>query len=73
VSVAAVLTRLTPVARTVAWPPLLAGVLACVAVIGVGSLDGSPLGRWPGLGALALCTGAAFLLDDAAAVTVARS
>jgi hypothetical protein len=48
-------------------------VLACVAVIGVGSLDGSPLGRWPGLGALALCTGAAFLLDDAAAVTVAAA
>jgi hypothetical protein len=74
VIVAARLKRLTPVARTVAWPALLAGAVACGAV-GVASLAPglSPRARWPGLGALALCTGAAFVLDDAAGATVAAS
>ena len=67
--------RLAPVARTVAWPALLAGAVACAAVIGVASLAPglSPWARWPGLGALALCTGAAFVLDDDAGATVAAS
>lgn len=64
------LARLVPVARTVAWPALLAGATACVAVIVLASLGDSPRGRWPGLGALALCAGAAFLLDDPAGSTV---
>lgn len=72
---AALLLRLTPVARTVAWPALLAGTLACVAVVAAASIapEWSPLGRWPGLGALALCAGAAFVLDDAAGATVSAT
>jgi hypothetical protein len=59
--------RLTVVARTLPWPALVAGALACVAVSAAAyATSSSPMGRWPGLGALALCTGAAFLLDDAA-------
>jgi hypothetical protein len=70
--VTALLKRLAPVVRTVAWPALLAGALACVALVAVAPLapESSQLGRWPGFGALALCVGAAFLLDDAAGATV---
>lgn len=66
------LQRLAPVMRTVAWPALMAAALACVALVAVAPLAGgfSPFARWPGFGALALCVGAAFLLDDAAGVTV---
>jgi len=69
------LQRLAPVARTVAWPALLGGAAACIAVIALGSLAPglSPKARWPGLGALALCAGAAFLLDDSAASMLAAS
>jgi len=64
------LARLAPIARTIAWPALLGGALACAALTLVAyAVDDSPLGRWPGLGALALCTGAAFLLDDVAQAT----
>jgi hypothetical protein len=66
------LNRLAPVARTVAWAPLLGGALACLAITAAaGATAGTTsLGRWPGLGALALCTGAAFLLDEAAGATL---
>lgn len=69
------LLRLALVARTVAWPALIAGALACVAVVVVAPLaPGSPpLGGWPGFGSLALCASAAFLLDDAAGATVAAT
>lgn len=69
------LQRLAPVARTVAWPALLAGALACVALVVVAphAPGSSPLGRWPGFAALALCTGAAFLFDDAAGATVSAT
>lgn len=68
------LARLAPVARTIAWPALLGGALACCALTIVASgADDSPLGHWPGLGALALCTGAAFLLDDAAQAAAAAT
>lgn len=68
----ALLQRLAPVARTVAWAALLAGALACVVVVVVAprAPGSAPLARWPGCGALALCVGAAFLLDDAADATV---
>lgn len=68
----ALLQRLAPVARTIAWAALLAGALACVIVVVVAPLapGSAPLARWPGCGALALCIGAAFLLDDAAGATV---
>jgi len=68
----ALLQRLAPVARTIAWPALVGGALACVAVIAAAQQLPAvfPLARWPGLGALALCVGAAFLLDDDAATTV---
>jgi len=68
----AALQRLALVARTVAWPALLAGALACVAVIVLAPLvpGAPPPGGWPGFGAVALCAGAAFLLDDPAAATV---
>lgn len=66
--------RLAPVARTIAWPALLAGALACVAILVLAPLaHGSSLAHWPGFGALALCAGAAFLLDDAAGTTVGAS
>lgn len=73
--VTAALQRLAPVARTVAWPALLTGVLTCVALVVVAPLapGSSPLAHWPGFGALALCVGAAFLLDDAAGATVGAS
>lgn len=73
--ISALLLRLTPVARTVAWPALLAGTLACVAIVAASALapEWSPLGRWPGLGALALCAGAGFVLDDAAGATVSAT
>jgi hypothetical protein len=61
--------RLVRVARTIAWPALLGGAVGCAAVVVLASLDESPLGRWPGFGALALCAGAAFVLDDAAGAT----
>lgn len=66
--VTAALQWLALVARTVAWPAMLAGALACVALVVLAPLapGSSPLAHWPGLGALALCTGAAFLLDDTA-------
>lgn len=65
------LRRLTPVARTIPWTALTAGAGACSAIIAAASLapQWSPLAHWPGLGALALCVGAAFLLDDAASAT----
>jgi hypothetical protein len=69
--VTALMKRLAPVARTVAWVPLLAGALASVAI--VEAAGSSPLGRWPGFAALALCTGAAFLLDDPAGATTAAT
>lgn len=54
------------------WPALVAGAVTCIAVLVLVPLvgDAAPLASWPGLGALALCSGAAFLLDDAAAATV---
>jgi fluoroquinolone transport system permease protein len=70
ITTAARMARLAPVARTVAWPALLAGAMACVTVILLSSLGDSARSSWPGLGALALCTGAAFLFDDPAAATV---
>ncbi len=71
----ATLQSLAAVARTVAWAALLAGALTCVGVVVVAPLaPGSPpLVGWPGFGGLALCAGAAFLLDDAAAATVAAT
>jgi len=70
--VTALLTRLAPVARTVAWRALIAGALACIGLIVAAPLapSWSGLAGWPGLGAIALCGGAAFLLDDTAAATV---
>jgi hypothetical protein len=64
------LARLMPTARTMSWPALTGGSAACLALTWIArGADGSPLGRWPGVGALALCTGAAFLFDDAAQAT----
>ena len=62
-------------ARTIPWPALLAGAAACIVVLVVAPLvsEASLLARSPGLGALALCIGAAFLLDDAAAATVSAT
>jgi len=59
-------------ARTVAWAALLACALLCVGIVAVAPLlgDSVPLARWPGMGGIALCVGAAFLLDDDAAATV---
>lgn len=67
--------RLTPVARTLPWAPLLAGALLCGLLAALVPLlgDASPLERWPGFGALALCIGAAFLFDDDAAATTAAT
>lgn len=67
--------RLALIARTLAWPALIGGAALCVAVIVLTSLhvDSSPLARWPGLGALALCVGAAFVLDDPASATTDAS
>ena len=72
---AARLTCLARVARTIAWRALLAGAVACAGVVAVAGLTDALPGqsRWPGLGALALCGGLAFLLDDAAESTVAAS
>ena len=69
------LTCLARVARTIAWPALLAGAVACAGVVALAGLTDalSARSRWPGLGALALCAGLAFLLDDAAESTVAAS
>ncbi len=55
--------------------PLLATALLCGAVVVLAPLvpGTPPFMRWPGFGALALCIGAALLLDDDAAVTVAAS
>jgi hypothetical protein len=64
--VTARLLVLSRVARTLSWPALLGGALGCGALVALASLDESPPGRWPGFGALALCAGAAFVLDDAA-------
>ena len=64
------LTRLGLVGRTVAWPVLLGGGVICVVVIVVSPLARGSQGAWPGFGALALCVGAAFVLDDAAGATV---
>lgn len=66
------LQRLAPAARTVAWSALLAGALGCIGILVLAPLapGSAPLGGWPGFGALALCAGAAFLLDDAAGATV---
>lgn len=63
-----------PTARTIAWPALLGGGLVGLVLVvagRLGSADAAPLARWPGLAALALCLGAAWLLDDAASLTVA--
>jgi hypothetical protein len=60
------LLRLARVARTISWPAPIGGVLACAALVALASSDESPVGRWPGFGAMALCAGAAFVLDDAA-------
>lgn len=67
--------RLALIARTLAWPALIGGAALCVAIIVLTSLDvdSSPLARWPGLGALALCVGAAFVLDDPASATTDAS
>jgi hypothetical protein len=65
------LNRLAPVTRTVAWAPLTASAVACAALLGAPVL--SQAERWPWLAALALCTGAAFLLDDDAGTTVAAT
>ncbi len=69
------LQRLAPVARTLAWPALLCGGAGCVAIVVLTSLDldASPGARWPGLGAVALCVGAAFVLDDPAGATLDAS
>ena len=61
------LLRLARVAQTISWPALLGGALGCAGLVAVASLDESPL--WPGFAALALCAGAAFVLDDAAGAT----
>jgi hypothetical protein len=58
--------RLALVARTISWPALFGGAAGCAAVVIIASFDDSPGSRWPGFGALALCAGAAFVLDDAA-------
>lgn len=65
------LARLAPVARTVSWPALAAGSLLCAALAALAPLApaASALTRWPGIGALALCIGAACLLDDPAGAT----
>ncbi len=65
---AARVTCLARIARTIAWPALLAGAAACAGVVALAGLTDamSAQSRWPGLGALALCGGVAFLLDDAA-------
>jgi hypothetical protein len=63
-ALAARLLRLARVAQTIAWPALLGGALGCVAAVTIAAHDASPLGTWPGLGAVMLCAGAAFLLDD---------
>jgi hypothetical protein len=63
-----------PTARTVAWPALLGGGLVGLVPLVAGRLDSAdaaPLARWPGLAALALCLGAAWILDDSASLTVA--
>ena len=67
--------RLTPVARTLPWAPLLAGALLCGLLAALVPLlaGTSPLERWPGFGALALCFGAAFVFDDNAAATAAAT
>jgi len=65
-----------PTVRTIGWPALLGGGLIGLALVvagRLGSADAAPLARWPGLAALALCLGAAWLLDDAASFTVAAS
>jgi len=63
--------RLAPIARTVPWSALLTAGLACVTVLVLAPLVlPSPSVRsWPGFSALALCAGAAFLLDDEASAT----
>ena len=67
--------RLALIARTLAWPALIGGAALCFAIIVLTSLDvdSSPHTRWPGLGALALCLGAAFVLDDPASATTDAS
>ena len=62
------INRLAAVARSLPWPALLGGALGCGAVTALlaHQLSWPVLARWPGLGALALCIGAAFVLDDAA-------
>jgi hypothetical protein len=75
VAIVARLTCLARVARTIAWPALLAGGVACAGAIALAGLAGglSAQARWPGLAGLALCGGLAFLLDDAAGPTVGAS
>lgn len=67
--------RLLPVARTIAWVPLLAGAALCIAAAILPPLlsHSSAMARWPGYGALGLCAGAAFLLDDPASNIVAAT
>ncbi|MCA1679433.1 MAG: hypothetical protein LC777_11015, partial [Actinobacteria bacterium] len=66
--------RMLRFAHALPWPALGGGALACSAVVvAMYGLPASPLGRWPGLGGLALCTGAAFILDDPARSTVAAT
>ncbi len=65
--------RLARVARTIFWPALLGGAVACGAVVLLASLDGSPAGHWPGFGATALSAGAAFVLDDDAGAAAAAT
>ncbi len=60
------LLRVARIAQTISWPALAGGAVACAALVALASLDDSPLGHWPGFGAMALCAGAAFVLDDAA-------
>jgi hypothetical protein len=64
------LQRFVPLARTIAWPALLAGAFACVtAAVAATLLSGAAVrGYWPGFGGLALCASMAFVLDDPAAV-----
>ena len=65
-----------PTARTIGWPALLAGAAVGLGLLGAGRLglaDAAPLAHWPGMAALALCLGAAWLLDDPSTATVAST
>ena len=65
-----------PTARTIGWPALLAAAAVGLGLLVAGRLglaDAAPLAHWPGMAALALCLGAAWLLDDPSTATVAST